>query len=99
MMLLVNLSRAAQQEFDEAADWYNLKSDGRGRLFTLAVRALLDRISEKPTLYPTVFLATVRQAIVPKYPYSILYQIRPNDISVISVFHASRDPEVWQRRV
>lgn len=98
MTLPVNLTRAAQQEFDEAVDWYDQQSGGLGARFTRAVRTVLERIRERPELHAVVE-ADVRQAIVPKFPYSILYRIRANDIVVIAVFHSSRDPVVWQRRM
>ena len=94
----VKFTRAAQRDFDEAIEWYEKRSSGLGVKFTLAVRAILERIGKYPELYAVVE-SDVRQAIVLGFPYSILYRIRARDIAVVAVFHSSRDPAVWQRRL
>jgi toxin ParE1/3/4 len=49
-------------------------------------------------MYPEV-LEDVREAPVVGYPYCIYYREEPGQLFVLSVFHTSRDPAVWQRRV
>ena len=36
--------------------------------------------------------------IVRRFPYLILYRITDEGISVIAIFHAKRDPKIWQAR-
>ncbi len=98
MRLPINFLRAARNEFDEAADWYEQRQSGRGAKFTAAVRAVLDRITEQPESYAQV-LDDVREALVSKYPYCVYYRVEQEQIIVLSVFHTARDPAHWQRRV
>lgn len=40
-----------------------------------------------------------RRAVVKRFPYVVIYQEMPTEVLVISVFHTSRDPKEWQRRI
>lgn len=97
MKLPVVLRRAAQSEFDEAADWYEQQRPGLGHDFVAKVQATLDRISNNSGHSPIVF-EEVRQAIVDRFPYSVLYRAEPTRILVLAVFHHRRNPSIWKRR-
>jgi toxin ParE1/3/4 len=87
---------AAQDEYDEAAVWYDGQA-GLGTAFQAEVQAVLDVIAGQPDRYPIV-ASDVREAPVSRFPYCIYYRVRPGRIVIISVFHTSRDPAVWQSR-
>jgi plasmid stabilization system protein ParE len=97
MSLPVVFRRAARAEFDDAANWYEQRSARRGALFSVAVRQVLDRIADQPRLYAEVF-QDVREAPVPGYPYCVYYRPESSQLVVLAVFHASRDPSIWQGR-
>jgi hypothetical protein len=61
------------------------------------VREVLNRIAGNPKLHATVY-ADVRKAGVKRFPYVVLYREEPAEVVVISVFHTSRDPGIWQSR-
>lgn len=63
MSLPVIVRPIARIEFDEAANWYEARSAGRGALFTRAVREVLDRISANPHFYAQAY-EDVREALV-----------------------------------
>jgi len=88
----------ASAEFDESATWYEKMSRGRGILFSEAVVEMLDRILEQPDFFPKV-RGQIREARLLNYPFCVYYQEIENGILVISIFHTSRNPEIWQRRV
>ncbi len=98
MKLPVVLRRPAQAEFDEAADWYEQQRTNLGRDFVSKVEATFDRIRKAPRQFPVVF-EEVRQAIVDRFPYSILFLAEPKRIVVLAVFQHRRNPSVWKRRV
>lgn len=98
MSLPVILRRLAQAEFDDAADWYEQRRAGRGAAFTAAVRQVLAEVAAAPEAHPLVY-QDVREVLVPGYPYAVYYRIAPNQVTVLAVFHTSRDPGVWQSRV
>lgn len=97
MSLPVALSHVAQREFDHAADWYEQERRGLGVRFTRAVRAILDDIASDPLRYAKEF-EDIREAKVKKYSYCVYYRVEETRIVVLSVFHTSRDPSVWQSR-
>ena len=97
MSLPIVFRRSAQCEFIEAAEWYEKRRTGRGAKFTAAVREVLERIAEQPESYSQVF-EDVREALVSKYPYCVYYRVDGERILVLSIFHTSRDPAVWQNR-
>jgi plasmid stabilization system protein ParE len=78
----VRLRRAAQAEYDDAADWYEARRRGLGR---------------QPDRFPEVWPGG-REAAVSGWPYCLYYQVHPDHVMVIAVFHMTRDPAVWQSR-
>jgi toxin ParE1/3/4 len=40
----------------------------------------------------------IREALLTKFPFCLYYVIESDRIEIISVFHTSRDPQVWQGR-
>ncbi len=97
MSVPVILRRLARAEFDDAADWYEARRTGRGAAFTTADRQVLTAIGANPEAYPEVH-GDVREALVPGYPYAVYYRPEQGQVTVLAIFHASRDPAEWQRR-
>jgi plasmid stabilization system protein ParE len=98
MSLPVVLRDEAQAEFDEAFDHYEGLRAGLGIDFVARVQYVFDRISANPRSHAVVF-ADVRKAVVRQFPYCVYYRAEAARIEVIAVFHSSRDPSVWQKRV
>lgn len=98
MSLPVVLTPDAQADYDEAYDWYERQSAGLGDTFAAKVQDVLDRIAANPRMHAQVF-QDVRKATIKKWPYIILYIPEVTRVTVISVFHTSRDPSIWQGRV
>lgn len=97
--LPVVLRDAAQVEFDDAFDYYEAQRPGRGVDFAVKVQDVFDRIAANPQMHPVVFDPDVRKALVIGFPYCVFYQADAAMVDVISVFHTSRDPSIWQGRV
>ncbi len=86
MTLPIVLTREAEAEFDEAADWYEQRA-GLGATFTALIRDILNRIGAMPELHAVVH-QDVRRAVVKKFPYNIYYRVRADRVEVIAVFHS-----------
>jgi len=97
MSLPLVFRRVARAEFDDAADWYEQHRVGLGASFTTAVQQVLDRIAAQPDLYPQVY-GDVREALVAGFPYIVYYREEAGQVLVLAVFHAARDPSIWQGR-
>jgi toxin ParE1/3/4 len=98
MIRSVVFRREARREFDEAADWYESNQKGLGKAFTEAIQDLLRSACSNPHRHPRVF-EDLHEGLVHRFPYCVYYCITNGHIVVIVVFHAARDPIVWQSRV
>ena len=98
MSLPIRFLPEAKAEFDDAVDWYQQQRTGLGTAFLTRVRDVLQRISANPRLHAVVYL-DVRKAVVQRFPYIVLYREDQGEVLIVSVFHTSRDPAAWQKRV
>lgn len=87
----------ASAEFISASIWYDQRSPGLGWKFQADVQAALIKIQQDPKLFP-VIQGTIRRINLRRFPYALYYQIEPNRIVILSCFHTSRHPKVWQDR-
>ena len=88
---------AARREYDDAYDRYAASDPALGRRFESAIEAKVDEVDRFPTRFPVV-LGTTREAIVPVFPYSIIFRRRGNTTTIVAVYHHSRKPFGWRRR-
>lgn len=94
----IHLRPEAADEFNEAYHWYEERRGGLGANFQLCVEEAFERIQRDPESYPVVH-QEVRQLLIRRFPYSVLYEVETDRIVVIAVFHGSRDPGQWQSRM
>lgn len=88
----------AEDELDEAHDWYEAIRPGLGDALVNLVDAIVLRVAQLPTLHQIVY-RDVRRAVVRGYPYVVLYREDAGELIVVAVFHTSRDPAIWQGRI
>lgn len=98
MKLPVEFRREAQRDFDEAFDWYEKQRRGLGVRFAQAVERELEKIVESPFVHGLV-QAEVRCGLTRRFPYGIYYRVQTDRIEILAIFHARRDPGVWQVRL
>ncbi len=97
MTLKVVFRPAARAEFDGAALWYEDRQTGLGAQFVVEIDRAVDLASKYPDRYP-VKHKEIRCIRVRHFPYSIFYTVESQQIVVLAVFHARRDPAIWQAR-
>lgn len=97
MTLRVVFRRAARAEFDAAALWYEERQIGLGAEFTSEIRRTVELASNHPERHP-VKHGAVRCVQVRRFPYSVYFLSEAHRIVVLAVFHARRNPLVWQSR-
>jgi len=88
----------AERDIADAYTWYEQQRPGLGDDFALCVEAGLQVIAERPRFFPKVF-KNARRMLIDRFPYLILFIEHRQFISVHAVFHTSRDPRKWRRRV
>lgn len=93
----VRLHPEAESELADAIRWYRREGFELAVNFAEAVEQGLAAIREHPKRYPLV-LGHTRRLLVRRFPYGIVYVIRPADLKVVAIYHLSRDPPGWQNR-
>jgi len=92
-----SIHEAAEAELNEAAEFYDLKSPGLGSVFIDEVEKGIEIISEFPEASPLV-RGRVRKKGLIRFPYSLVYSLRPNEIRILAVAHQKRRPFYWLGR-
>jgi plasmid stabilization system protein ParE len=96
----VELAIAPDAELDiaEAYDWYEGRRAGLGEEFLSSVDACLESIRRRPEMYPVVHEG-YRRSLIRRFPYAVFYAQSPAAVTIYAVFHTSRDPDKWRRRL
>jgi plasmid stabilization system protein ParE len=96
----MNLSflEPAQAEIEEAIDYYNERQASLGDELSARVDEAIGKILRNPSRAPRLSVNT-RRFRIERFPYGILYQVRPGEILIVAFMHLRRDPEYWRSRV
>ena len=97
MKRLASFHPEAQQELIDAAIWYDDRREGLGDNFIDAVSAQVVDNCKMPERFPIVH-DNVRQAIIQRFPFVVYFRLVQERVRVLSVFHASREPESSSKR-
>ena len=97
MTLKVVFRRAAQDEFNDATVWYEGRQPGLGSQFAFEVENAVELAVNHPERFP-VKHADIRAVHVKRFPYTVFFRPEADRIVVFAIFHARRDPVVWQKR-
>jgi plasmid stabilization system protein ParE len=98
MTLPVVLRIEAQNEMEEARDWYDTQQPGVGADFLAECQKAFDRIKSMPESY-AVLAKDVRAAKTRRFPYVIYYRIAAERIEVLAVIHGRRHSREWRQRI
>lgn len=93
----VEFHPAAREELFQSAQYYQAQSHGLGQRFAMAVRDTVRRIQEFPLLYPALE-DDIRRCRVLRFPYGVVYRVKPERVEVLAVMHLHREPGYWKSR-
>jgi plasmid stabilization system protein ParE len=88
----------AEADLLAAYEWYEEQRAGLGDDLLLCIEAALEAIRDRPTSFPIAH-ETTRRALTRRFPYLVLFVEGTVIISVIGIFHTSRDPKSWKLRL
>ena len=93
------LLEEADKEFQDAALWYEEKSSGLGLRFIEVIKRKFEIIQQFPESN-TRRVGNFRESVVKIFPYTIVYTFSKKEglITVVSIFHTSRDPRKKYRK-
>ena len=96
----VFISDEAEADIDSGFIWYEIQKKSLGLAFIRNIKNSINKIRINPYKYPKVKYG-IRKHLIEKFPYCVYYtvDIIENSIKVIAVFHNSRNPNVWKKRV
>jgi toxin ParE1/3/4 len=86
--------RLAEYELNEAAQYYDLEEPGLGSSFLEEVDRCLQSIEAHPEA-GTILHGSVRRRLLRRFPYALLYKIKPNGIRILAVMNLKRRPMYW----
>ena len=91
---------APEAEFDisDAYGWYEERRPGLGEEFLSCTDACIQRIRRTPEMHATVH-EEYRRALVRRFPYAVFYEVTDTTVTVYCIFHTSREPEKWRKRL
>ncbi|MBT0811990.1 type II toxin-antitoxin system RelE/ParE family toxin [Litoribacter ruber] len=88
----------ARLDIQDFFNWYNLRKAGLGNDFVLCIESAINQILRDP-MHCSPQFKDVRRKLVKRFPFHIVYILRDSLILIIGVFHTSRAPEAWVKRV
>jgi hypothetical protein len=88
----------AREEAIEAAAYYEGCQPGLGGQFTEEVNATITRILRYPRAWPKAS-ALARRCRMNRFPYGLVYRIKPGAIRIYAVAHLNRLPGYWRSRL
>ena len=92
-------SQPAIDEFSEAVRWYEARRPGLGGEFFDEVGAILALIEANPEIGATISAdGQTRRALVGRFPYQVVYRLRPTEIVIVAIAHLKRRPGYWKDR-
>jgi toxin ParE1/3/4 len=99
MSLRVVITPSAAADIVEARAWYDSQEAGVGDKFYFALRNRIHNALENPLLPRAWGRRKMRKYRIPKYPYSIFYEINAEALQVIAVVHGARNPKYLNYRL
>jgi plasmid stabilization system protein ParE len=93
----VSFHELAKLELDEAAAYYESESVGLGRAFITEVERCTDEIVRHPDAGPVV-QGSIRRRLIRRFPYALLYRVKPSEIRILAVMNVTRRPAYWVGR-
>lgn len=87
----------AETDLADAYAWYEGRRAGLGDVLLARVEEVFEVIERTPELFGKAF-QDLRMARIRRFPYVVVYRIDDDQVTVIAIYHTSRDPRGWQGR-
>jgi plasmid stabilization system protein ParE len=95
---ILKINSFAEEDIIESYDYYQNEKEGLGVEFVQEVKKTINRIEDNPNQFPKI-RNQIRVALTNRFPFIIIYYIKGLIINVFAVFHTSRNPKTWRRRM
>ena len=81
-----------------AYDWYAARDLSAAHAFREELRHAVDVVTNNPLTWPR-HGRRARRYVFPRFPFSLVYRLRGDEIEVIAVAHGRRRPAYWRSRL
>lgn len=99
----VRLAPEASLELAEAAAWYDAQQPGLGSKLLDEMEHLLSTLAHRPGAFPRLLGTApeldLRRALLPRFPFGVVFVQVAEEIRVVAVAHSKRHPGYWLHRV
>jgi toxin ParE1/3/4 len=95
--MLVSFHDLARLELNEAAQYYERERQGLGQALITAVERCIDEILQYPEAGHVV-RGSIRRRLIRRFPYALLYRVRPTQVRILAVMNLKRRPAYWVSR-
>src|SRR6185295_6763576 len=96
-MKKIEFHPGARLDLESARSWYRERSKLAARAFVTEVLRALRSIAVSPDAWPRT-RANERRFVLKRFPYSIIYRVRENEVFITAVAHHRRLPGYWSGR-
>ncbi len=95
----LHIHRLAVAEIDHEVDYYESRQIGLGAQLEREIDAVLAMILQFPEASPRWKKRSERRVVVlDRFPFTVPYQSKGDDIVILALAHTSRRPGYWSRR-
>ncbi len=95
--MIVSFHPLAERELNDAAQYYEMATQGLGSAFLADVQRCCASIVEHPEAGHAI-RGAVRRRLIARFPYAILYTLRSDIVRVVAVMNLKRRPGYWVGR-
>jgi toxin ParE1/3/4 len=93
----VSFHELAEFELNDAAAFLENEKEGLGVRFLIAVEAAVAQLQKHPQASP-IIEQDVRSKPVRRFPYTIMFSIKPGQIRILALANQKRRPFYWRGR-
>ena len=94
----IRFTKEALFDIEDTALWYEEQREGLSYDFELCIEAGVDEITRMPSAFQKKY-RHVKIYFIQRFPYGIHYIDHGDRLVVIGVFHTSRSPKSWVKRL
>ncbi|MEO5650749.1 MAG: type II toxin-antitoxin system RelE/ParE family toxin [Ginsengibacter sp.] len=91
-------SLEAENEAMEAYDWYKQYSDELAQSFQESLNSKMESLKKNP-FTSSYTLKDYRSSKIRTFPYNIIFKVKGTQIHITAIFHSSRNPTEWIKRI
>jgi toxin ParE1/3/4 len=93
-MLAYEFTERGANDFSTAVEWYERQTTDRGRSVADSIVQAINVARSRPMSCPEIDEG-VRGIRCGRFPYRVHFEVFPDRIRVLAIYHTSRDPARW----